>query len=1350
MSSKYFSELSGKELDTALRAAINVKANIDAGLNEAKASGEFDGPQGPRGEQGPVGPRGETGPAGAQGPQGPAGPKGDPGEAGPAGKDAISPEILVHPTDGGYTITITDERGTEEFDLLNGKDGRGIDYIENPDGDALWIHYTDGNFDIVLLPAGSGGDPESGGGGGGSGYVQSDWAVNDTRSEAYVKNRTHWIDPNGAILEETFATSYTHDTFGKMWLIEKKIHLESGKTYTVVYNRVEYECVCQPAPSGLINDPNAVAMGNFSIVGGANTGEPFAMLISEKYGRVDIIDLAGNSNVRVGIIGGEVVHKLNNKFLNLDWIPVRAVDIIPEYTGVVEALSEEAYGMEIPDTAGILSTIENGTSVTMEVNGASYEVTKSRDMDGEYLGTPGGAFAVVAINSNVNATFLVKESGEYTVRVMSGNTNKIPADFLPDDHINELIDTKLEEFEPVIPDSSQNVDLTGYAKETWVQEGFQPKGNYLESTELPNAINTALAQAKASGEFDGADGKDGKNGSAGKDGVSATHSWNGTTLTITSASGTSSANLKGEKGDKGDKGDSIKGDKGDTGSPGTSVTVKSVSESTADGGSNVVTFSDGKTVTIKNGKTGATGKDGKDGKDYTFDPSTYDIPVLYLTGDISPIRESKDNEVTGIGCVYGEWSGTCSLKGQGSSSYANAKELGDRGKFNYTIKLSEKISIENKWEKDEEKKNEPGKSWGAQKKYCLKANFIDHTHARNIVSARLWSQMVDSRSTKNANLASCPNNGAVDGFPVAIVLNGEFHGLYTWNIPKDKWMFGMGSGTQEAVICADDATYPAVDLRVHSKVDGSDHELEEVSDENNAGWVATSLNNVIDLCVNSYGADLDTTISQYLDWESAIDYYIFTVIMDGRDMTGKNYIMATWDGTKWVFSAYDMDSTYGLQWNGYALLPPHEGVTFESFRKNRVMELIYRFKTNALKARYKKLRETVLSEYAMAYMFENFTCSIPSSLLSEDAKKWTALPSTASNTVDHILRWLHHRLSIVDKWVDALPAQETPVAPSSRTGNAVPASIGTDGKVYNSVGYKDGYTINIASNGTETEVAMDGCCITGFIPVTKDTVIKVTTDCWNISPTNSRIIFYNSEFKPMAYYTQHGFVSLYNGYTNATAIQAKDKQSVTYGSNGLTTLNIAYGANCTDLAYIRIRGVGKGANLAVIREGEIPETPSNEPTNLVPTSIDTNKSVFNGKGYKDGYRLNSSGVEKEYTTYEATVTGFMDGATYGSTIRMKGILPKVQHNDGTYTLDASYICFYNDSFTLVDTFNGGGNSAKQVVLDPSKSSWSTDANGVTTINLAWKSGGPAFKYFRISGYGSGANAIVTVDREITD
>ena len=106
----------------------------------------------------------------------------------------------------------------------------------------------------------------------------------------------------------------------------------------------------------------------------------------------------------------------------------------------------------------------------------------------------------------------------------------------------------------------------------------------LDADKLPEAVDSALAQAKASGEFDGPQGekgdkgdqgdqgeagpagKDGANGVAGKDGVSATHSWNGTVLTVTSASGTSSADLKGDKGDKGEKGD--KGDPGEQGPQG--------------------------------------------------------------------------------------------------------------------------------------------------------------------------------------------------------------------------------------------------------------------------------------------------------------------------------------------------------------------------------------------------------------------------------------------------------------------------------------------------------------------------------------------------------------------------------------------------------------------------------------------------------------------------------------------------------------------------------------------------------------------------------------------------------------
>lgn len=110
--------------------------------------------------------------------------------------------------------------------------------------------------------------------------------------------------------------------------------------------------------------------------------------------------------------------------------------------------------------------------------------------------------------------------------------------------------------------------------------------------------------------YAGADGEDGFSPVA-----TVTQTDSGAVISITDANGTTTATVTngkdGNDGAKGDKGD--KGDTGAAGADGTSVTVASVSESAADGGSNVVTFSDGKTITIKNGSKGSTGATGEKG-----------------------------------------------------------------------------------------------------------------------------------------------------------------------------------------------------------------------------------------------------------------------------------------------------------------------------------------------------------------------------------------------------------------------------------------------------------------------------------------------------------------------------------------------------------------------------------------------------------------------------------------------------------------------------------------------------------------------------------------------------------------
>ncbi len=129
------------------------------------------------------------------------------------------------------------------------------------------------------------------------------------------------------------------------------------------------------------------------------------------------------------------------------------------------------------------------------------------------------------------------------------------------------------------------------------------------------------------------------------------------------------------------------------------------------------------------------------------------LPVLNLTGDISQVSKKNTVEV-GVQYFSEEQSFKCNatLKVQGSSSAIYPKK-------NYTIKFMD----------DEGKKKKISfvDSWGEESKYCMKANWIDVTEARNVVSAKIWGQIVRSRE-KDDELDSLVNGGAIDGFPIVV------------------------------------------------------------------------------------------------------------------------------------------------------------------------------------------------------------------------------------------------------------------------------------------------------------------------------------------------------------------------------------------------------------------------------------------------------------------------------------------------------------------------------------------------------------------------------------------------------
>lgn len=130
---------------------------------------------------------------------------------------------------------------------------------------------------------------------------------------------------------------------------------------------------------------------------------------------------------------------------------------------------------------------------------------------------------------------------------------------------------KLEE------DDTMDPEAIAEGVETYMRENpITPEGiGALEASKLPEAVNDALAQAKASGEFQGEPGKKGEQGPAGADGAKGDKGDKGDTGEAGPVGPQGPQGEKGDTGPKGDKGDpgevgpqGPQGEKGEKGDPG--------------------------------------------------------------------------------------------------------------------------------------------------------------------------------------------------------------------------------------------------------------------------------------------------------------------------------------------------------------------------------------------------------------------------------------------------------------------------------------------------------------------------------------------------------------------------------------------------------------------------------------------------------------------------------------------------------------------------------------------------------------------------------------------------------------
>ena len=332
----------------------------------------------------------------------------------------------------------------------------------------------------------------------------------------------------------------------------------------------------------------------------------------------------------------------------------------------------------------------------------------------------------------------------------------------------------------------------------------------------------------------------------------------------------------------------------------------------------------------------------------------------------------------------------------------------------------------------QELKWKPKSDWQANHKFNIKANWIDATQSRNLVNAKLFAKATANTPIADSSIAEkigkSQNLTQMEGFPIELYFDGMYYGLMTFNTKKDDKPFGLDADNAgNEAITNSNAAQPLF-YDANKTIDGQVFATEIHDSANEV--LKSNLKKLITFINTSSDDEFKKNISNYIDINSVINCYLFGNLSRMEDSAGKSVVLLTWNnGENWYQTFYDLDSTWGLWWDGskinnnekdWSLNSDNPGNHITGINYNKLYERLYNLFKPEIKAQYEKLRTTVWRNDQITSEFKKFINSIPKEAYERDQEKWPNIPSinitnycqlqqsiiTRSNTMDNFIKKL--------------------------------------------------------------------------------------------------------------------------------------------------------------------------------------------------------------------------------------------------------------------------------------------------------------------------------------------------------
>lgn len=335
----------------------------------------------------------------------------------------------------------------------------------------------------------------------------------------------------------------------------------------------------------------------------------------------------------------------------------------------------------------------------------------------------------------------------------------------------------------------------------------------------------------------------------------------------------------------------------------------------------------------------------------------------------------------------------------------------------------------------EKLKWKPKSNWQANHKYNFKANWIDATQARNLVNAQMIEKATAITPMEKLNetdaLLDTQGLGQMEGFPVEVYLADGYYGLFTLNTKKDDKTFGMDSdNSKHEVVSVELADQVFRDPK--ATIDEKNY-LTEIHDQPSATLKA-NFEKFVNFVGTSSSDDFVKHLGDYIDVKSCINTMLYGILSKEYDYYNKSYLLCTWnDGAYFYMVPYDLDSTWGLYWNGSRIAEdindqmfgfeglvqnPNRDSFISNHGQNRLFERIYEHMKPQVKKQYDLLRYSVWKNSDIIQAFKHFINAIPKEAYEKEQARWPEIPSKEFTDFEQIQKFVIQRGNAMDDFMN--------------------------------------------------------------------------------------------------------------------------------------------------------------------------------------------------------------------------------------------------------------------------------------------------------------------------------------------